>query len=177
MDAKTKARLLAIRTQKRKIQPRFVRDECWRYKRVSPSWRRARGIDSKTRRKTKNGVVSPQIGFGTPKAVRGLHPSGLEDVLISKKEDLTGLSTKVHGIRVASKLGAKKKIELIEFAREKGFRILNIGLSREDLTDLEVVESSTATKTSAKQAQIEKLKNKSKEEEKAPEESGEPTEK
>jgi large subunit ribosomal protein L32e len=166
MDAKTKRRLLAVRLIKQKQRPAFVRVESWRYKRVHPSWRQARGIDSKTRRKTKNGVKSPEVGYKVPNAIRYLHPSGLKDILITHKEDLEGLSPKVHGVRIAKKLGAKKRIDLIEYARDKGFHILNIGISKEELSEIEKVQPEEKVKESSKKAQIEKIKTKG---EKSPE--------
>ena len=128
---------------------------------VKPSWRKARGIDSKTRRKTKNGVVSPDSGFQGPKKVRDLHPSGLEDTLIFKIEDLKGLSPKRNAIRISAKIGTKKKLEIIEAARERNFRILNMGISKKELLELEAKdgEKEETVEKSSKQKQIEEKKN------------------
>lgn len=166
MDTNTKNRLLAVRAEKKKNQPPFVRMESWRYKRVKSSWRRCKGIDNKTRKKYNNGIVAPDVGYRTPNEVRDLHPCGLEDVLILHKEDLEKLSPEVHGIRISARLGAKKKVDLIEFARGKGFRILNIGLSKKELTDIEKAEEEPEEESSSsKKAQIEKIKSKGKSEE------------
>ncbi|MFX1338225.1 MAG: eL32 family ribosomal protein [Promethearchaeota archaeon] len=48
-----KERLLEIRKNIKKKKPSFRRVESWRYIRVKDSWRKARGIDSQTRKKKK----------------------------------------------------------------------------------------------------------------------------
>lgn len=160
MDSNTKRRLLALRAEKKHHKPSFRRVECWRFVRVKPAWHKARGNTSKTRQKRKSGVKSPDTGYYSPKSIRGLHPSGLQDTLIRTKEDLEGLSPKVHGIRIAKNLGIRKKIQLIEYTKERGFQILNLGISREELTKIEPEEKPTEKEATGKKAQIEKLRTK-----------------
>jgi large subunit ribosomal protein L32e len=141
MDKKEKKRLMRLRKKKKRKNPSFRRFESWRYKKLKgKGWRKQRGIDNKTRRKTKTGVKSPSVGYRTPKAIRGLHPSGLEDIRVMHVHELDDLDPDIHGIRVASRLGARKRATLIEAARDQGFRVLNIGLSKEDMLDLEDFE-------------------------------------
>ena len=130
-------RLLRIRDQKKRKQPAFDRVESWRRVKVKERWRKARGLDNKTRRKTKTGVKSPEAGYRNPKKIRGLHPSGLEDILVMHPSELESLDPKLHGIRVSAKLGSRKRIQLIETAREKGFHVFNLGFSRSELTEIE----------------------------------------
>ena len=170
MDLKTKQRLLRVRAQQNRTRPAFPRYESWRYKRLHPPWRRPRGIDNKTRQKVKQGLVMPETGYFNPRAVKGLHPTGLKDVLVISKKDLEGLSPKVHGIRISRRLGARKKLALIEYAREAGFRILNIGISREEIHEIEKKQTEKEAKTvSNKQAQIQKIKDKGSKKDKEPE--------
>ncbi|TXT67272.1 MAG: 50S ribosomal protein L32e [Promethearchaeota archaeon] len=136
---RSKEKLLELRKQMKKKQPKFRRVESWRYKRVKDSWRKARGIDSKTRKKTKSGVKSPNIGYRTPKKIRGMHPSGYEEVRIITKNDLEGLDPKRHALKISGRLGARKRIPLIDFARNKGFKVLNIGISQRELDELEAI--------------------------------------
>jgi len=140
-------RLLEIRKRNNKKRPSFKRVESWRYIRVKDSWRKARGIDSQTRKKTKTGVKSPTVGYRNPKKVRGLHPSGYEEVRIFTKKDLISLNNKKHAIRIAGKLGAKKRIALIDYVQNRGFKVLNIGISQKELASLEsMLESSIEDK-------------------------------
>ena len=134
MELHEKKRLLRIRTRKRKRNPSFARYESWRYKKLKNSgWRKQRGIDNKTRRKMKMGVKSPEPGYRAPKKVRGLHPSGLEDILIMHIKDLENLTPEKHGIRISARLGARKRIKVIEHAQELGFKVFNTGYSKEEL--------------------------------------------
>ena len=132
-----KNRLLELRKIKKRKNPKFRRVESWRYKRVKDSWRKARGIDSQTRKKTKSGVKSPSVGYRGPKKVRGLHPSGYEEVRVISIDDLKGLSNKKHAIKISGKLGTKKRISLVEYAQNRGFRILNMGISQRELESFE----------------------------------------
>ncbi|MFX0041371.1 MAG: 50S ribosomal protein L32e [Candidatus Hodarchaeota archaeon] len=132
-------RLMELREKISKKRPIFNRVESWRYKRVKKSWRKARGIDSKTRKKTKSGVKSPTIGYRGPKKVRGLHPSGYEEVRIASTNDLQNLSRKKHVVKISGKLGAKKRISLIDFCQKRGFKILNLGISQKEIEALEAM--------------------------------------
>jgi len=136
---RSKEKLLELRKKMKKKRPKFRRVESWRYKRVKDSWRKARGIDSKTRKKTKSGVKSPNVGYRTPKEIRGIHPSGYEEVRVITKKDLDGLDPKRHAIKISSRVGARKRIPLIDYARNKGFKILNIGISQRELEELEAI--------------------------------------
>lgn len=173
MEPKERNRLLRIRKVKNSQRPTFARFDSWTYVKLKKSgWRKQRGIDNKTRRKMKMGVKSPEPGYRGPKKVRGLHPLGLEDVRIIHIKELENLNPELHGIRIARRLGGRKKIALIEEARDRGFHILNIGISKEDLFDLENVEDQIDAEEDvdaeeekedlSRKAQIKKLKKKQK---------------
>ncbi|MFX0022931.1 MAG: 50S ribosomal protein L32e [Candidatus Hermodarchaeota archaeon] len=132
-------RLMELRNKINKKRPSFRRVESWRYKRVSDSWRKARGIDSNTRKKKKSGVKSPTVGYRNPKKVRGLHPSGYEEVRVNTLQDLKNLNKNQHAIKVSSKLGSKKRIALIDYCQRRGFKILNLGISQKELERLEAI--------------------------------------
>ncbi|MFX1418983.1 MAG: 50S ribosomal protein L32e [Promethearchaeota archaeon] len=122
-----------------KKKPSFRRVESWRYKRVKDPWRKARGIDSQTRKKTKSGVKSPTVGYRSPKKVRGLHPSGYEEVRVAKIQELSNLNKNRHAIKISGKLGAKKRIALIDYCQKRGFKILNLGISQKEIETLEAM--------------------------------------
>ena len=136
-------RLMRIRDKLSKKRPSFRRVESWRFKRVKNSWRKSRGIDSQTRKKEKSGVKSPSVGYRSPKKVRGIHPSGYEEVMVFNVNDLKGLNNKKHALKLSGRLGAKKRIALIDYAQNRGFKILNVGISQAELESLEsMLESS-----------------------------------
>ncbi len=130
-------RLMELRKKINQKRPAFRRVESWRYKRVKDSWRKARGIDSKTREKRKSGVKSPSVGYRGPKKVRGLHPSGYEEVRIIAIKDLKNLNKNKHALKISGKLGAKKRIVLTDYCQKRGFKILNLGFSQREIEMLE----------------------------------------
>lgn len=120
----SKARLKRrLSLQKRK--PEFRRYESWRYARVKESWRRPRGIDSKQRIKLKGHPPVPSIGYRTPHEVRGLHPSGYEEVLVHNPEELRQLDPQRHAVRIAHTVGTRKRLEILWKAAELGLHVLN----------------------------------------------------
>ena len=136
-------RLIELRKKMKKQRPSFQRVESWRYKRVKSSWRKARGIDSKTRRKSKSGVKSPSVGYRSPKKIRGIHPSGYEEIRVFNIKDLANLNKNKHALKLSSRLGAKKRIKIIELAQKKGFKILNLGISQQELERFETLLESS----------------------------------
>jgi large subunit ribosomal protein L32e len=120
-------------------KPKFRAEESWRYKRVKENWRKARGIDSKMRRKVKGWPRSPSIGYRGPKKARYLHPSGFVEVPVHNIDDLEKIDPKTQAIRIAHTVGAKKRIEISARAEEKGVRILN-PIKMEEVIEEEVEE-------------------------------------
>ncbi|MFX1386762.1 MAG: 50S ribosomal protein L32e [Promethearchaeota archaeon] len=135
-------RLMELRKKMNQKRPSFRRVESWRYKRVNNSWRKARGIDSKTRKKKKSGVKTPTVGYRTPKKVRGLHPSGYEEVRVNTIQDLNNLNKNRQAIRISSKLGSRKRVALIDYCQKRGFKILNLGISQKEIERLEAIAES-----------------------------------
>ena len=134
-------RLWHLKQRMSKKKPSFKRIESWRYKRVHGGWRAAKGIDSKTRQKLKSGVKSPNVGYRTPKKVRGLHPSGKKEITISNLKEIEGLSPRQYAVKIASKVGSRKKRILMEELRSKKFVILNSGMSYNELLKMKDINA------------------------------------
>ncbi len=132
------ARLIQIRRQIKARTPRFQRQESWRYKRIDGPWRKPKGIDSHMRLSVKGWPALVKVGYRVPSKVRGLHPSGLGDVLVHNIADLERISPEIEAARLAAGLGRKKKIELAKRAKELRIRLLNgRGLRRVSNVDKE----------------------------------------
>ena len=121
-----KRRLLQARIA-RKLGLRFARYLSWRIGRISDSWRRPKGIDNKVRLQLKGYPPLVKVGYRTEAAVRGLHPSGLRPAVVRNVKDLDGLSPREHIVYIASTVGLRKRLEIVEKARERGFRVANGG--------------------------------------------------
>jgi large subunit ribosomal protein L32e len=57
--------------------------------------------------------------------VRGLHPSGLRERLVHSLAELEGVDPEREAVRVAHRVGKKKKAEIVERAKKLGVRVLN----------------------------------------------------
>ncbi|NLI62628.1 MAG: 50S ribosomal protein L32e [Methanosarcinaceae archaeon] len=118
-------RLFNVRKVQKRKKPAFNRYCYTAFKRLSPSWRRPRGLQSKQRR----GIVSKgptvKVGYRTPVAVRGLHPSGYDEILIHNPDELVLVDSEYEAIRIGSKVGARKKAMIEERAAEFGIKVLN----------------------------------------------------
>ena len=124
-------RLLRLRRRIASKRPRFRRQESWRYVRIKESWRRPRGIESKMRLKKKGWPPSPSVGYRGPKAVRGLHPSGYEEVLVYNVGDLATIDPETQAIRIAGTVGARKRTIILAEAEKRGIKVLNPGFEEE----------------------------------------------
>ena len=117
--------LLKLREEIASRRPEFVRQESWRYKRVKPSWRKPKGIDSKMRLCVKGWPKIVKVGYRGPAAVRGLHPSGFREKLVHNVAELERLNPQTDAARIASTVGAKKRMEILVRAKELGIKVLN----------------------------------------------------
>ena len=122
LDEETE-RLLTHR--KRVGKPQFNRQDYHKKKRTPTSWREPRGGLSKQRRGVKGKGPKVEAGFRTPNAVRGLHPSGFEEVRVHNVDDLEGVDGDTQAVRIASKVGARKRERIEEEAEDAGIRVLN----------------------------------------------------
>ena len=116
--------LLSIRKSLKARKPAFRRQESWRYKRVSPSWRRPKGIDSKMRLKLGGRPKSVEVGYRSPKEVRGLSGTGHPEKLVSNVSELNEV-TEGEVVRVSGTVGQRKRIAILEKARSLNLHVVN----------------------------------------------------
>ena len=106
-------------------RPAFKRQEWFRYQKLGEAWRRPRGIHSKMRRGMKRRPPMVEIGYGGPALVRGLHPSGFEEVMVYNVDGLEDIDPKTQAARIGGTVGVKKRIAIENRAKELGIRVLN----------------------------------------------------
>jgi large subunit ribosomal protein L32e len=125
LDDSTKAALDARKAQN-KVQPKFRRQEWFRYKRLSRTgWKKPRGDDSSQRKNRKYRSPMVRVGYGKIAAARDLHPSGFREVLVHRPEDLDGVNPAVEAARIGGTVGGRKRVLIHERADELGIRVLN----------------------------------------------------
>jgi len=109
---------------------KFIRTDYWRMSRLGKGrkklqvWRRARGKHSKIRRRRKGYPAIPIIGYKQARKDSG-KVLGLLPVLVTNFKDLETIKS-TQGAIISSRLGAKKKIEIIKKAESMKIKILNM---------------------------------------------------
>ena len=116
---------LKLRAKLKRKKPEFLRPCKKNVKRIGHKWRRPKGNQSKLRTHKISRGFMPNTGYGSPKAVRNLHPSGFEDVLVYNVNDLETFDVQKQACRIASNVGRKKRLEIIKKATEMKIKILN----------------------------------------------------
>lgn len=87
-------------------------------------WRVPRGIDIEMKQ---HDGYRPKIGYRFAKEIRHLHPSGYPEKTINNIGELMVISKEKNPfvVRVAGKVGKRKRIEIVKKANELGLRVLN----------------------------------------------------
>jgi large subunit ribosomal protein L32e len=120
--ADEKKRLIQVRSDK---SARFKRDGAGKKRQLSDSWRKPRGLHSKKRIQKKAKGPLPKPGFGSPVAVKGMHPSGYREIRIFTLAELEGLDPAVDAVRIGASVGNRKRLVLQEQALAAGLKVLN----------------------------------------------------
>jgi len=115
-------RLIRVRVEK---SASFKRDGFGKKRQLSDSWRKPRGQHNKQREQKKAKGALPTPGYGSPVAVRGMHPSGFFEVLVATLKELEGLDPKTQAVRIGATVGDRKRVTIQEAAIAKGLKVLN----------------------------------------------------
>jgi large subunit ribosomal protein L32e len=115
-------KLIRVRLARR---ARFSR-QCLHAKvKLADTWRRPRGLHSKQRKDYRAKGAHPEAGFGSPKAVRGFHPSGYREVLVFTPDALEGIDPATTAVRIGGTVGGRKRDLIQDKAGKLGIRVLN----------------------------------------------------
>ena len=112
---------------KKKKKPTFLRNKWWKFSKFKndPKWRKPKGHDNPMRLKLKGHPPVVTAGYGTPKEIRGLHPTGLRPVVVHSEKDLERLDPATVIVYIGSTVGLRKRAQIINKAQELGFLIAN----------------------------------------------------
>lgn len=119
--------LLKVRKRKKSCKPNFFRQEWFRFgnqRKKWRKWRKPKGNQSKLRMHKKSRGAFVSAGYGSPGIVRGLHPSGLREIIIHNAQQLQ-LVGKDFAVRIAGTVGKKKRLEIMKKAEEMKLKVLN----------------------------------------------------
>ena len=115
----------ALRKRNSEGKPSFDRQDVHKKKRVPSSWRRPVGSHSRRRKNKKSRGAVVKSGHRTDIRVRGLHPSGFEEVLVHTPSDLEDIDSDREAARIGSSVGARKRELIEEKALDREIRVLN----------------------------------------------------
>lgn len=125
LDEETKE-MLKKRERIKSQRPDFIHQEWFRRSKIDrDTWRKPKGVHSKARQNKKYRSKNVNIGYRSPEKVRGLHPSGFEEVLVHNTDDLEDLDSDKQAVRIAHSVGMRKRIKIEEKADEMDLRVLN----------------------------------------------------
>ena len=119
-------RLIQVRVDKGAV---FKRDGYGKKRQLSDSWRKPRGQHNKQREQKKAKGARPKPGFGSPIAVRGMHPSGFFEILISSAKELEGFEYRMKMVYSHFPIQLKlqgNRLEIANFLGEKKARYARI---------------------------------------------------
>lgn len=118
-------RLLDVRKKQKSKKPVFKQTDSHKKKKLADYWRRPDGIHNKTRTNQHGKCPLVEAGYGSPALVRGLHPSGFEDILVKNPGDLDSINIGTQAARIAHTVGSRKRTLIEKRAAELGLKILN----------------------------------------------------
>lgn len=126
--AETKKSIVATRrkliSKLRKRRPYFRRYHWFKYV-LSDNWRRPRGIHSKMRRDETSKPATVNPGYCSAKAIKGLHPSGYEEIYVRNISELQKINRETQAGRLSAGIGGKKRAAISAKAKELKIKLLN----------------------------------------------------
>ena len=117
---------LEDRNKAKKKKPSFNRQDHNLKGKFVGTWRKPRGMHSKQRRNKDGHGNMPSIGYGTPSDVRGLDSVGMKKCTVNYIKDLANLDPKKDVVIIASAVGNKKKLSILEEAKKKGLKVKSV---------------------------------------------------
>lgn len=133
-------KLIEFRNKIKSIKPIFTRHDAHKKTRVGEGWRRPKGRQNKMRLHRKGYAKGRSTGYSSPEAVRGLSREGLTQNMIRNIADFKDLNNKTDGVIISRTVGMKKKTDLINYAKENSFTVLNLKIENFEKKTKEVLE-------------------------------------
>ena len=108
---------------------KFCRIQSDLFKRVKPSWRLTRGIDSRFRKQERGTPKHPSIGYGSDNETKFMLPTGFIPVIVRTVKDLDMLLTKntTHCAVISHQCGGNLRRKIEKRAEELDINVANAG--------------------------------------------------
>ena len=116
--------ILSLKKQIKAKKPDFKRTNFLK-KKLRATYRRPRGIHNKMRLKKASHLKRITPGYRTPRKIRHYTREGLKERLIFNEEEINTLAKNEIAI-IASQVGMKTKLKILEKAKENNIQIGNV---------------------------------------------------
>ncbi len=156
--------LLEKRNLLKKKKPAFAKQDSHKKSKLSSSWRKPRGSDSKMRVSRKGYRRIVKIGWGSPSAVKCTDSKGLLPVEVSTIKDLTLVDPQKNVMVIPRGVGIKKRMVLVEQAISKKITISNYKEPEKFLTETKSLFEAKKQEKEKTKAEREKKKEAAKKE-------------
>ncbi len=151
-------KLLEIRKILKSRKPNFIRGDSNKEKcKTRLKWKKPRGLHNKRRLRKKGHQKNPSVGFRSPRQVRSLDKHGLVPYIVRNVKDLKKLDKESNSLILASGVGLKKRIIILEECLKNDIQVSN-------LKDIKSFIDESKGKLSEKKKSSEKRKDKKKKE-------------
>ena len=147
-----KKELLTKREEQRKKRPSFIRHAAHRKSKLEEKWRRPKGLHNKLRLSKKSRGSAVKTGYGSPAAIRGKSASGKRMLVVENRTQLHMTEPESHELIIASGLGDRKRLALLQEAQKHGFTILNLDLK----ASVDAIEKRFAVRKEARASRVSK---------------------
>lgn len=120
--------LLRIRKKVKREKPDYLRPYWWtkiKLKNRIDSWRKPKGKHNKMRIRKKGKPPLVEVGYGSPRKVKGLLSNGKKPILVHNPEELEKINKESEVAVIASTVGKRKRLQIINRAQELGIEIYN----------------------------------------------------
>ncbi|RHX96714.1 hypothetical protein DYB25_003951 [Aphanomyces astaci] len=106
---------------------KFKRHQSNRFKRVSESWRKPKGIDGRVRRRFKGAIRMPNVGYGSNTKTKHLLPNGFYKFTVRNVAELDMLlmHNRKYCAEVAHNVSGRKRKEILTRAEQLNIRVTN----------------------------------------------------
>ena len=148
-------RLLRARTAKKATFNR----QCLHSKvTLKDSWRAPMGLHSKQRKDYLAKGEHPEAGFGSPKAVRGFHPSGYREERIFTIAELEEIDPATTAVRIGGSVGFAKRAAIQAKAAELGIKVLNVKVQKPKVKRVKAPAAAPAVEAKTEEPKAEEAK-------------------
>jgi len=118
---------LQLRKRIKRKKPRFLRQDTHKKSKLANNlrWKKPRGLHSKMRLGKKGYKTGVEVGWGSPKEVKGKNSKGEEEIMIRNIKELEKVD-KEKSIVLSSTIGNKKRVEILKKIKEQNLKVSNI---------------------------------------------------